>query len=184
MSGAHYPRRSGRPATGQLARAGLVLAIALGLFLVGASQALAAPLWRLSSRAAPTDLAPGGTGLLVVAADNLGDSAVNGATNHVTIRDTLPEGLNVTGGLAGIRARRFYSILGAASEEADWSCSLSGLRQVSCSTKLLLPPYEGVEMLIPVEVAEPPGTNTSLLNTLSVARRRNRTGRHRGSCFA
>ncbi len=176
MSARHYLRVSGRPANELLARAGLVLAIALGLFLVGASQALAAPLWRLSSRAAPSELAPGGTGLLVVAADNLGDSAVRGATNQVTIRDTLPEGLNVTGGLAGIRARRFYSILGAASEEADWSCSLSGLRQVSCATKLLLPAYEGVEMLIPVEVAEPAGTSTSLLNTLSVEGGETETG--------
>jgi len=149
-------------------RFGVVLAGVLVVVLVGASQALAGPFWRLSSRAAPTNLPPGGKGLIVVAADNLGDAGVKGGTTPVTIKETLPEGLVVTGGVAGIRARRFYSVTGEAEEEANWSCSLTGLREVSCTTTLAVPPYEGLEVLIPVEVAEPAGTVTSLSNKLSV----------------
>ena len=153
-----------RTLDGRSARLSVTLAIALILVLGGAGRALAAPLWQLSSRAAPTNLSPGATGLIVAAADNLGDTGVKAATKHVTINDVLPQGLDVTGGEAAIRARRFHSIVGEVEEEANWSCSLSGLREVSCTTSLTVPPYEGLELLIPVEVAEPAGTVASLIN--------------------
>ena len=152
----------------RLGRLGVAIASVLLLGLAGASSALAAPLWRLSSRAAPTNLPPGQTALIVASVEDLGDTGVSGGTSHVTITDVLPDGLDVTGGKAGIRARRFDKVVGAAEEEANWSCSISGLREVSCATSLSVPPYEGLELLIPVQVAEPAGTVASLINELRV----------------
>ena len=147
----------------------MVVSVVLVLGLAGAGPVLAAPLWRLSSRAAPSNLPPGATGLIVATADDIGDTGIKGSTTPVTITDALPAGLAVSGGLAGIRARRFDQVAGEIAEEANWSCTLAGLREVRCATKLDLPAYEGVELLIPVEVAEPKGTVVSLANEVSVA---------------
>jgi hypothetical protein len=160
-------REPGFP-TARACRLGAAIACVVLAGLAGTGSALAAPLWRLSSRAAPTNLSPGGTGLLVASADNLGDTAVTGSTKHVTLTDVLPEGLDLTGGKAAIRARRFHSVVGEAEEEANWSCAVSGLTEVTCTTSLTLAPYEGLELLIPVHVAEPAGTVASLINEVKV----------------
>ena len=83
-----------------LSASAVVSACVLVLALAASSSALAAPLWRLSSRAAPTNLPPGATGLIVASADNLGDTGVKGSARRVTISDVLPQGLDVTGGMA------------------------------------------------------------------------------------
>ncbi len=65
------------------------------LMAAGASPALAGAWWRLSSRAAPSSLPPGGTAAIFVSATNVGDAGVNATTSPVTIKDTLPPNLEV-----------------------------------------------------------------------------------------
>ncbi|HTZ64269.1 MAG TPA: hypothetical protein VMB51_09200 [Solirubrobacteraceae bacterium] len=151
----------------------LALVVSFGVLilagLAGAARANAAPLWRLSSRAAPTNLAPGSTGLLVVTAMDLGDSGVNAQSSPVTLTDTLPEGLVVSGGVSGLRAHRTYPVTGEAEEAAYWSCAVPSSRTVSCATTLDIPAFEGLEIMIPVEATDPAGTVASLVNELSVS---------------
>ncbi len=156
-----YGRRPGSCSS----RLGAILVGVLALALLSARPALASPWWRLSSRAAPTNLPPGGQGRIRVTANDLGDAGVVGTTSPVTIEDTLPAGLTVSGTAASIHAHRSYETPG---EAANWSCSLAGPREVSCTTTLAIPPYEGLEVEIPVEVTEPSGTVASLPNTVSV----------------
>ncbi len=143
-----------------------LLACAL-LSLAFAAGAQGAPFWRLSSRAAPTHLRPGETGLVMVAAEDLGDSGVKGDTTPVQIRDTLPQGLSLSGGVAAVRAHRSYPITGEAEEAVFWSCNSEG-QQVTCDTTLDIPAYEALEVLIPVQVNEPPGTEATLENQVVV----------------
>jgi hypothetical protein len=145
--------------------------VVLGLALAGAAAptAQAAPVWRLSSRPAPTNLAPGAKGLIIATAEDLGDAGVNGKSDHVTISDTLPDGLAITGGLAAVLARRTNEIRGAAEEAVFWSCALEGPRTVTCTTTLEIPAYEGLELQIPVEVTDPPGTLATPDNEVSVS---------------
>src|ERR1700691_4873056 len=78
---------------------GLVLAVALllwGSVSVSSAHAAMASWWHLESSAAPTNLPPGGKGIIVVTLTNIGDETVNGATNSVTITDKLPTGLQAS----------------------------------------------------------------------------------------
>ncbi|HEX3909775.1 MAG TPA: hypothetical protein VHW67_03610 [Solirubrobacteraceae bacterium] len=142
---------------------GLLLVCALA----GASPALAAGArWELSSRAAPTNLAPGGEGLINVAAENLGDEPVSGATSEITITDALPSGLKVEDP-SSIKPRLARGQLPEAIKET-WKCSAVEQRLLSCSTTVTVPIYERIEVEIPVVVDESPGTVMSLTNNLSV----------------
>ncbi|HTZ64253.1 MAG TPA: hypothetical protein VMB51_09120, partial [Solirubrobacteraceae bacterium] len=141
------------------------MALTLGAACTSASGA---PFWRLSSRAAPSNLAPDTTGLLAVVAEDLGDAGVKGDSSHVKISDSLPAGLALSGGAAAVRARRSYPISGEAEEAAFWSCQSQDEQQVSCESSLDIPPYEALELLIPVTVSEPAGTVTTLQNTVNV----------------
>jgi hypothetical protein len=139
--------------------------------LVGASPALAGAWWQLSARAAPTNLPPGGQGLVDVAASDVGDQGIDGSVSRVRLTDTLPEGLTVSGGATAVKAHRSDRAAGsitAVEEEAYWSCTLSGSREVACETRLAIPAYETLKMEIPVEVQESPGTHISLSNRASV----------------
>jgi hypothetical protein len=62
----------------------------------GATPAPTGAWWRLSARAAPSSLPPGGKAIIVISATNIGDGAVNAATTPVTIKDTLPANLEAT----------------------------------------------------------------------------------------
>ncbi len=121
--------------------------------------------WGLSSSVAPTNLQPGDAGLLNVAASDLGDVPITGATSPVTITDMLPVGLRVTDA-AAVTARRERK---APGEAANWKCSLGGEeRVVVCTTSLAIPSYERFEVEIPIESTLPAGTDTKLVNQLSV----------------
>jgi hypothetical protein len=79
---------------------GLTVVSVAVLLVAGASPALAGAWWRLSSRAAPSSLPPGGTAIIVVSATNVGDGGINATTSPVTIKDTLPpnlEAIKITG---------------------------------------------------------------------------------------
>ncbi len=164
-------RGSSRAREGCSRRGSLVLvllaAITLLPALACASPALAAPRWQLSSRAAPTNLPPGGEGLIVVAADPLGDVAVSGAFSKITITDTLPVGLQVSDP-AGVIPHWARARESAEEREENWECSVSEQRLVTCATSREVPPYERLEVEIPVTVGEPSGAVLSLPNQLSV----------------
>ncbi len=74
----------------------VALAAASALVLAAAAPAFAGAWWRLSSRAAPTFLVHGEKATIVVAASNVGDAGVDATKTPVTIKDTLPPGLEAT----------------------------------------------------------------------------------------
>jgi hypothetical protein len=147
----------------------LALTVALLAVAVNTPVALAGPWWRLESRGAPTNLKPGGRGLVLLGADDLGDAGIDGHTSQVTITDTLPEGLTVASS-SEVRPRRSSRRPGETAEEeqATWSCSLSG-RTVTCSTTMAIPAYERLNVTIPVHVNEPTGTVATLQNRVSIS---------------
>ncbi len=145
--------------------------VILTVVLVGltcAGPAFASARWVLSSRAAPTNLVPGREGLLIVGADDLGNSGVEGAANNVTITDTLPEGVRVANP-EGVNPHWARSGQTRPEKEATWQCSVTEHeRVVTCATSLNIPPYERLEVEIPVVVEGPPGTVTTLQSQLNV----------------
>lgn len=81
--------------------AGLGAVVALGLAAAPA-QAATVPAWDLNVAAAPTHLAPGGTGKLAVRAFDVGSAAPDGSPITLTVR--LPAGVTFTGPVAGCSA--------------------------------------------------------------------------------
>ncbi len=164
-------RRVGAPRPRPRVRARVrVLVVLVGVLvgvLVCVPSAFAGAWWGLSARAAPTFLAPGGEGVIDVAADDMGDTGITGAVSEVTIKDVLPTGLTVTeaGAVNPHRARVGQG--NAQERAADWKCSVVG-QEVSCSTLLAIPPFERLEMEIPIRVGEPTGTVTALSDQASV----------------
>ena len=169
MRSADHCSARGRASRSHGGQFGLVVLLACVFVLGLCGQALASPLWRLSSRLAPSELAPGQSGVLIVSADNLGDSGLTGADGvPVRITDRLPQGL-VIGDTADIRARRFFTPEGGQiEEEAHWECSLSGVIELSCATTVPVPAYEGLEVLIPVSAEAGLPVPSTLTNTVSV----------------
>ncbi len=165
-----FTRESSRAREGRARRAAFVLALLAATALAAlaaAGPALAATRWQLSSRAAPTNLPPGGEGLIVAAADPLGDAGVSGASSKITITDTLPVGLRV-GDPAGVVPHWARARESAEERKEHWECSVSEQRVVTCATSREVPPYERLEVEIPVTVDEPAGTSLLLSNQLSV----------------
>ena len=148
---------------------GLLAGLLVLPLLATATSSAATPLhawWHLSSRAAPTNLAPGSTGLLEVAAGNAGDTTVVGTGTPVTLTDVLPAGLTVTDPALVVPHR---SQKAAHELEKFWKCTVAELRIVSCSSTAPVPPYERLELEIPVKVNVPGGTETKLDNELRVS---------------
>ncbi len=162
-------RRAGvrRPRPRTRMRVLVVLVGVLVSVLVSAAPAFAGAWWGLSARAAPTFLAPGGEGVIDVAADDMGDTGITGAVSEVTIKDVLPAGLAVTEASAVNPHRARVGQGNAQERAADWKCSVVG-QEVSCSTLLAIPPFERLEMEIPIRVGEPTGTVTALSDRASV----------------
>ncbi len=157
---------------GLRARWSIVIAISLFVLTLLCARAAAiasaagvGPRWELSSRAAPTNLPPGGEGFVTVAADDIGTVGISGANRRLVLTDVLPEGVVVSepAKVSGHLARSE-----SEEEEASWQCSVTEARVVSCSTSLSIPPYERLEMDIPVTVQEPHGRSASLSNHVSV----------------
>ncbi len=141
-----------------LLRIGLtILSVAVPL-LASASPAFAGGWWRVSSRAAPSNLPPGGKATLIIGASNVGDGGINAAGRPVRVTDTLPPGLEAT------------AIEGApAFEEVEeghaMSCELATL---SCTAAPeALPPFQALEVKIQVNVK--PDASTGEQNTVSVS---------------
>jgi len=80
------------------ARIACCLALALLLSLAGASSALAAVQWSVTSAHGPQKLVPGQPGQYFIQAFNRGDASTSAS---YTVVDTLPDGVTVTGASAG-----------------------------------------------------------------------------------
>ncbi len=149
-------------------RFGLLMAVtlfALGGVRTPAAFASGGAWWRLSARAAPTNLEPGGHGLIELTADDIGSVGVSGATTAITLTDVLPQGLVVSEPTA-VKAHRSYE---AEHEATHWSCTVTEDRRVNCSTAWAIPAYEPLLLEIPVTVDEPAGTDTTMGDLFSVS---------------
>jgi len=80
--------RPARPVVRSLALATALLAFAPWLCASSATAAAGAPNWRLTAKAVPSDLPPGGQGQLQLEVENIGDGPTNG--EPITVVDHLP----------------------------------------------------------------------------------------------
>lgn len=137
-------------------RAVLIIATAVALVGAGAGSASAGmPWWHVNTVSAPPVVA-GGLGRLVLEVSNLGDAAVNGAIDPVTIVDRLP---------AGISVKHVYGEGGGS-----FPVGINGVKQlmtcavastvVTCSYGGPLLSYERFMIAMTVEAA--PGAGTGL----------------------
>jgi hypothetical protein len=176
---------------------GVMIATVLVFCVWVSSSALAvAPRagWEVTSRAYPTYLPPGGTGIVVVELFNTGAGS---STGKVTVTDTLPPGLTATnaGALEGYgtlgsgesferkieeeEIAKGGSTLGPGYELRAWSCS--GTTVVSCTTRPgaegVLPPHEhllrpilpGSYLRLGIEVQAAPASGGTAPNSVTVS---------------
>jgi hypothetical protein len=124
----------------------VMVVVALGMSCTaGSAVAAPAPWWTVTSEAVPSFLPPGGTGLVVAGADDLGAGEVKAGGGEVTLTDRLPSGLtavNVKGSVTQ----------GGTSPRSLPTCSAPG-EVVSCTYPGPLAPYERFQIEINVEVA-------------------------------
>ena len=126
------------------------------LLAVCASPALAGAWWRLSSRAAPSVLAPGGKATIVVSATDVGDGGIDAMTAPVMVKDVLPPGLEAIK-ISGKPALR-------ESVAHEMTCDLATITCVSQPEAF--PAFERLEMGIEVNVK--PGASSGEQNTVEV----------------
>jgi hypothetical protein len=107
-----------------------------------------------------TEVTKGGSGQIVVVATNLGDAAVNGTSNPVTIIDKLPPGLRAT----AISGTSENIGLSAGFGGGPVACSVSTL---TCTYAGVLPSYRRLEITIAVVVE--PGALPDAQNEVTVA---------------
>jgi hypothetical protein len=90
----------------------------------------------------------GGSGRLVVTLTNIGDAAIDGSASPVTIVDELPENVEPTGveGFAGTEPTAMDPV----------ACEIPSPEEVACRFEGTLPPYEGIELEIPVNLLGSP----------------------------
>jgi hypothetical protein len=126
--------------------------------------------WGVSSLAWPSNLPAGGSGKIVVMAQNRGDVSVDGGLDPVVVRDVLPASLKATAaeGMAGTHNMSLSNFRGVLK------CSLPTVHEVVCTFENnakgeaeILPPYEQLEVQITVGVGE--AASSGEVNTVSVS---------------
>jgi uncharacterized repeat protein (TIGR01451 family) len=125
----------------------LVAALAPGSALASLEQS---PQWMVTSRADPTYLPPGGSGVYKVEVKNTGGVASDGS--QITIGDVLPAGLTANGNAEG------------SEFPGNQEMQCSGL---TCTYTGVILPGESLFVTIPVEVAA--GAPSSVTNVVSVS---------------
>jgi hypothetical protein len=149
-----FVRRSALPAL-------LALVCALSaLALVAPGASAAEPWWQITSSSRPSYLPSEGEGVLALTVENAGDAPVGGPKSHVSIKDTLPAGLEaLTGPEALVGTKTVF-----ANTTAPLNCTLATL---TCVLEETLAPYQQLEVRIRVKVLE--GAHTGELNRVSVS---------------
>ncbi len=148
---------------GLLAGGVLLAALALAL-VVSVAPALATAHWRLSARAAPTQLPLEGKGFINVQAINVGATPIGvlKESESVVVTDTLPEGMTAT----AIVPKREVSVNNEPEPGYVWTCTGIGTRVVKCTyneskvpvlEQHTLAPYEDLELHINVAIKSPAG---------------------------
>lgn len=144
-----------------LGRACLTVLGALAFTLAFAAPAFATePWWHLTSGARPSYLPAEGEGTIVLTIENFGDAPAGGPKSHVTITDTLPEGLQALKGAEALVGSKPTS----GNTSTPLKCTLATL---SCVLEEPLAPYQQLEVRIQVKVLE--GAHTGELNEVSVS---------------
>ena len=133
----------------------LVVAILACFVSPAHAQGQAEPWWHLTSASRPTDLAPEGSGEIVVTAENVGDANVNGASAPAQIMDALPAGFKAVG-VAGAEP------LGGTPTSIP--CALITQSLVSCELTGTLVPYAELEVRIAVVIE---GASNGEINEVS-----------------
>ncbi len=148
---------------GPAARLAVLLAIAflsvsLALsFAPAPAPAFAGAWWRLSARAAPTLLPPGGKATLILTASNVGAGRVNATSTPVRITDSLPADLEAIA-IKGAPAFEFIE------EGHQMKCDL---KTVSCVSEAeVFPSFQALDVTIEVNVK--PDASGAQENKLSV----------------
>jgi hypothetical protein len=126
------------------------LASTIMLVIAAAAPAFgqAKPWWLITAETVPANLPPGGQGELMIMVSNLGDAPIDGSEEPVVITSELPPPLTAAA----------IGITGGACSLATLQCTFSGV----------VNPYEPIRVVIKGNVAEPPGTATSLPVKVSV----------------
>ncbi len=104
-----------------------------------------APGWEIFARTAPTNLPPGGTGVVDLYVYNTGA----GTGEHPAITDELPEGLAVTSASLDVQVPVGGGIGGPGSSEGE--CTVASAQRVTC-TAGSVPPGAVMEVTIGVNV--------------------------------
>ncbi len=134
-----------------------VVAVVVGVVsltvLVSAGPALAeSPVWHLTSSSRPSILPTGGEGTVVLTASSVSALEINGASEKVMLKDTLPAGLEVVKNSEG--EPEISSIAGLVGTAGPVACSdsttVAGATVVACSFEGALAPYEAIEVRIRV----------------------------------
>ncbi len=116
--------------------------------------------WKIVTAARPTNLPPGGEGVLDVSVSNLGDATADaGGESPVTVTDTLPPGLTVIG-VGAEKAGEGDGIEGVA-------CSVVSASSVTCTYAARLGPYQSLGLSISVAVTQ--GASSGAGNTVDVS---------------
>ncbi len=132
MSGGSSKRHRGGRCVGAVAT---VLAVcAVGVSSALTSAAVAATGWETTSRAYPTNLLPGGSGMIVIDLYNTGATQSSGS---VTVTDMLPPGVTAAPGASGMIGKNLQSEEFERTGEyvtggPRWDCS--GVEVVTCTS--------------------------------------------------
>ena len=141
---------SGRVRWGFGVRATIVLVGVLAALVFGCvSTALGSvacgscrPWWHLSLGARPSMVPREGKAQLVLTVSNLGDAAIDGKTNPVTISDVLPE---------GFRKESIEAVAGFQDHAGPAKCSLGGAKvSPHCTFEGVLPAFDQIEVRLDV----------------------------------
>ncbi len=136
--------------------AGLAVTVVAVLGVSAVSASATEPWWHVNTVSAPASR-PGGESTLVLEVSNLGDAAVDGATNPVTILDTLPAGVEPTH-VQGAGGGSFH--VGIFGIKQLIHCSFS-THAVTCTYAGPLLAYERFMIAINVRVQAGAGTGVS-----------------------
>jgi hypothetical protein len=124
-----------------------------------AQAASTGPWWSLDATAAPSILPTHGEAQIVVIAVNVGDGSVQASAAHpVTLTDTLPAGLTVSGAPKSLGT--------GVLSGGELSCAVNG-QVVTCTSATPMLPFEPLTVRIPVQTSLTAGGELSNIASVS-----------------
>jgi hypothetical protein len=157
MTASRSMRSTAMPALWLAVLGALVLSMAFA-----ASARAAVGWWQLNSVSIPGNLPPGGHGTLVVFASNPGDGEIDGSATPVTFVERLPAGVTATSASGAVTGLGGY-----AEVRGPVNCSVVSGSLVECTFQNQIPPYEGLEVKIGLEISAAAKTGEAAETTVS-----------------